>query len=590
MLLEKINSPRDLKKLDQNELILLAREIREVLLRKLSEKGGHFGSNFGMVEATIALHYIFDSPNDKIVFDVSHQSYCHKILTGRKEAFIQEEHYGEVTGYTCPDESEHDLFNIGHTSTSISLACGLAKARDLTGGVENIIAVIGDGALSGGEALEGLDYAYELHSNLIIVINDNGMSIADNHGGLYQNLKMLRDTKGMAECNLFRALGFDYLFVEDGNDLGQLVQAFEKVKNSNHPFVVHIVTCKGKGYPVAEKNPEDWHWYPPFDMETGIKRARPYEERYDATTCDFLLRKIKEDRSVVALVAAVPLTIGFTREKRIAAGEQFVDVGIAEEHAVAMAAGIARRGGKPIFTTDASFFQRVYDQISQEICINRLPVTLLVRNASIFGMNDMTHLGIFDIPLLSNIPNLVYLAPTNKQEYLAMLEWSVEQREYPVAIRIPRYKVITVKEPVDKEYGSLNKYKIVKQGEDIAVIALGDFYQLGEEVVEEVRKVIGIQATLINPRYITGVDHEILNGLLVNHKMVITLEDGILNGGFGEKISAFYGNKKMRVINYGLKKEFVDRYRVDELMCANRLTSRQIVEDIKYTFGNMRDV
>lgn len=580
MYLETINQPSDVKKLTASDRESLAREMRDALLKKLSLCGGHFGSNFGMVEATIALHSVFDSPRDKFVFDVSHQSYCHKMLTGRKDAFLYADKYGEVSGYTCPEESAHDLFNIGHTATSISLACGLAKARDLMGGKENVIAIIGDGSLSGGEAYEGLDYAWELHSNLIIVVNDNGMAIGDNHGGLYQNLKLLRETNGAAPCNLFKALDFDYRFVEDGNAIEPLIRAFQEVKDIDHPVVVHICTQKGKGYAPAEADKEMWHWRPPFDIETGNMKRAAGGESYDTVLRDYLLDRMEKDPKFVALVAAVPLSIRFTQAERLKAGKQFVDVGIAEEHAVSMAAGIARAGGRAVFTTDCTFFQRTYDQIAQELCINRCPATLLVRNASVFGMSDITHLGIFDIPFMSNIPNLVYLAPTTKEEYMAMLDWSIEQNEHPVAIRIPRNGFVTTGELVDTDYSSLNQYKITIKGSKIAILALGDFYQLGEAAAAAIQEKTGIQPTLVNPRYITGLDQDLLRNLEDSHTVVVTLEDGILNGGFGEKIASFYGPSRTRVLNYGLKKEFIDRYVVDEILKENRLTPEQIAEDV----------
>ncbi|MCM1507502.1 MAG: 1-deoxy-D-xylulose-5-phosphate synthase [Ruminococcus flavefaciens] len=580
MFIEKINSPEDIKKLSSEELKTLAEEIRKGLMNRLSKKGGHFGPNFGFVEATVALHYVFDSPKDKIVFDVSHQSYAHKMLTGRQSAYFCDEHFSDVSGYTNPEESEHDFFNVGHTSTSVSLACGLAKGRDLKGDNENIIAVIGDGSLSGGEALEGIDFASELESNLIIVVNDNDMSIAENHGGLYKNLKALRESDGKCECNLFRAMGLDYIYVNDGNDIEKLIEAFEKVKNIDHPVVVHINTLKGKGYTPAETQKENWHWCMPFDTETGKPKFTGGGESYDSMTCDYLLDKMKADNRVVAVVAGVPVCIGFTEDKRIEAGKQFVDVGIAEEHAVAMVSGIAKNGGKPVFATHSSFFQRTYDQISQDLCVNGNSATLLVNTASVYGMNDVTHLGIFDIPMMSNIPNLVYLAPTNCEEYFAMLDWSIEQDKYPVAVRVPCNGVIHSDAVVDTDYSCLNKYKITQQGENIAIIALGDFYQIGEKLVSLIKEKTGIAPTLINPRYITGIDEEMLEELKKNHTKVVTLEDGILNGGFGEKIASFYGASDVKVYNYGLKKEFIDRYSVEEVLRENRLTPEQIFADI----------
>ncbi|MCI5588141.1 MAG: 1-deoxy-D-xylulose-5-phosphate synthase [Lachnospiraceae bacterium] len=580
MFIEKVNSPADIRQFSTEQLNELASEIREGLMNRLSKKGGHCGPNFGFVEATIALHYVFNSPVDKIVFDVSHQSYAHKMLTGRKDAYIYDEHFEDISGYTNPEESEHDFFNVGHTSTSVSLACGLAKARDLKGDKENIIAVIGDGSLSGGEALEGIDFASELESNFIIIVNDNDMSIAENHGGLYKNLKALRDSDGKCECNLFKAMGLDYKYVAEGNDIEALIDAFESVKDIDHPIVVHINTLKGKGYKPAETEKEKWHWCMPFDIETGNSKFVFEGEDYDDMTCDYLLKKMKEDKKVVTVVAAVPTCIGFTEDKRKEAGKQFIDVGIAEEHAVAMVSGIAKNGGKPVFATHSSFFQRTYDQISQDLCINNNPATLLVNTASVYGMNDVTHLGIYDIPMMSNIPNLVYLAPTNCEEYFAMLDWSIEQDKYPVAIRIPCNGVVHTDKVVDADYGDINKYRIEQQGEEIAIIALGDFYQIGEKLSELIAKKTGKAPTLINPRFITGIDEEMLEELKKNHTKVVTLEDGIKDGGFGEKIARFYGASDMKVYNYGLKKEFIDRYMAEDILKENRITPELILEDI----------
>ena len=580
-ILNKINEPKDLKGLSKEELEKLSEEIREILLKKLSIHGGHFGPNFGMVEAIIAMHYVFESPKDKFVFDVSHQSYTHKILTGRKEAFIYEEKYDDVTGYTNPNESEHDLFNVGHTSTSISLASGLVKARDLKRENYNVVAVIGDGSLSGGEALEGLDFAGEQKSNFIIIVNDNDMSIAENHGGLYKNLKQLRETNGTCECNLFKAMGLDYIYVKEGNNLEKLIETFSKIKDIDHPIVVHINTQKGKGYKLAEENKENWHWTMPFDIETGKSKFTFDGEDYGDLTGKYLLEKMKKDPKVVAIVAGVPTNIGFTKDRRIEAGNQFVDVGIAEEHAVAMASGIAKNGGKPIFATYSSFIQRTYDQISQDLCINNNPATILVNGASVFGMNDVTHLGLYDITMISNIPNIVYLAPTSKEEYFAMLDWSIEQNEHPVAIRIPCNGVISDERKVETDYSNINKFKVEEKGEKVAIIALGDFYQLGEAVSKELKEKLNVNATLINPRYITGIDNELLEELKANHDVVITLEDGILQGGFGEKIASFYGDSNVKVRNYGIEKAFYDRYDVNELLKENRITKEQIVEDVE---------
>lgn len=580
MYLENINGPSDVKKLTIEEMNKLAAEMRDALLKRASIHGGHFGPNFGMVEATIALHYVFESPEDKMVYDVSHQTYPHKMLTGRKDAYLYEEHYDDVSGYSNPHESEHDFFNVGHTSTSVSLACGLAKARDLKGGKGNVIAVIGDGSLSGGEAFEGLDFASELKSNLIIVVNDNDMSIAENHGGLYGNLKLLRETDGKAECNFFKAMGLDYVYVGNGNDIGALIDAFKSVKDAGKPVVVHIVTLKGKGYKPAEEDKETWHWHMPFDIKTGKPLMDFDGEDYSSVTAEYLLDKMKKDKSVVAITSATPTVMGFTADKRHEAGSQFVDVGIAEETAVALASGIAAGGGKPVYGVYSSFIQRTYDQLSQDLCINNNPATIIVYAASVYGMNDVTHLGIYDIPMISNIPNLVYLAPTTKEEYLAMLEWSIEQNEHPVAIRVPDGEMISDGKKVSKDFSELNRYEITEKGSKIAIIGLGSFYGLACKAAKEIESRTGVKATLINPYYITGTDDELLESLKADHDVVITLEDGMLDGGFGEKIARFYGNSDVKVLNYGLKKEFLDRYDVNEVLKENNLTPEQIADDL----------
>lgn len=578
MYIEKINGSEDVKKLNIEEMTALAEEMRHALLKRASIHGGHFGPNFGMVEAIIALHYVFESPKDKMVFDVSHQTYPHKMLTGRKDAYLYEEHYDDVTGYSCPQESEHDHFTIGHTSTSVSLACGLAKARDLRGESANVIAIIGDGSLSGGEALEGMDFAAELGSNMIIVVNDNDMSIAENHGGLYSNLKLLRETNGQAECNLFKAMGLDYVYVDHGNDLRELIGAFKQVKDSKKPVVVHINTLKGKGYKPAEEHKEEWHWHLPFDIETG-KSHFPEVEDYSSVTCEYLIEKMKQDPTVVAITSGTPTILGFTQEKRKQAGRQFVDVGIAEETAVALASGIAKGGGKPVYGVYSSFIQRTYDQISQDLCIDGNPATIVVYTGSVFGMTDVTHLGLQDIPMLSNIPGLVYLAPTTKEEYLSMLDWSVEQKEMPVAIKLPGGDMVSDGREVTKDWSQLNTYEVTEKGSKIALIGLGTFYSLALQTAEMLEKK-GIHATVINPYYITGLDKGLLEKLKADHDTVVTLEDGILNGGFGEKIARFYGSSDMKVYNYGLKKEFLDRYDVNEVLKENHLTAEQIVNDV----------
>lgn len=576
--LDKINTPQDVKKLDKKELNVLAEEVRNAILNKVSKVGGHIGPNLGMVETTIALHYVFNSPKDKFVFDVSHQSYPHKILTGRKNAFLYDEEMETVSGYTNPEESEHDFFVVGHTSTSVSLACGLAKARDIKGEENNIVAIIGDGSLSGGEALEGFSYAAELNSNIIIIVNDNEMSIAENHGGIYKNLRLLRETNGQAECNMFKAWGFDYHYLEEGNSVEQLVEMFDKVKDTKKPTVLHIHTTKGKGYKFAEADKETWHWNMPFSLETGkLKTDYGYVENYNDLTADYLIEKVSKDKNIVVVNAGTPAAVGLTPEKRKILGQNFVDVGIAEEHAVAMSSALAKGGCKPVYMVLSPFVQRTYDQLSHDLAINNNPAVILVFWNGISG-GDVTHLGSFDIPLISNIPNIVYLAPTTKEEYFAMLDWGIEQKNHPVVIRVPS-RVVSVSAAVDKCYDRLNHYQTVKEGKDVAVLALGSFFGLGEQVTELLKEK-GIEASLINPRFISGLDEALLSELKKNHKLVITLEDGELDGGFGEKIARFYGTSDVKVLNFGAKKEFTDRVPLAELYERYHLTPELIVNDI----------
>lgn len=579
MILDKVNLPSDLKNLTLDEMNTLAFEMRELIIKKVNTTGGHMAPNLGIVDATIALHYVFNSPVDKIIFDVSHQCYPHKILTGRKEGFTNPDKYMQYTGYTAPEESAHDIFKVGHTSTAASLACGLAKARDLKGEQFNVIALVGDGSLSGGEALEGLDNAACLNSNIIILINDNDMSIAENHGGLYQNLKLLRETNGQAECNFFKSLGFDYYYVEEGNNIGKLIETFKKVKDINHPVVVHIHTIKGCGLEAAEQNREAFHWILPGTLDKK-EEVLPVQEDYNTLTKDFILNKVNKNEPVVAINAGTPGVFGFTSDFREKLGKHYTDIGIAEEHAIAYSSALAKGGAKPILTIMSSFVQRTYDQMSQDLCLNNSAVTMLVYWGGISGA-DATHLCTFDIPLISNIPNMVYLAPVCKEEYLAMLEYAYRQNEHPVAIRVPSGKFVSTGVKDDTDYSILNKFKVEKEGGKIAIIGLGNFFELAKEVKEEIKSKLGIDATLINPKFITGIDEELLTKLKDNHKLVITLEDGLLDGGFGEKISRFYSNSDVKVLNYGSKKEFTDRVDIEELYQRYHLTKELIYEDVR---------
>ena len=584
MYIEKIHSPADLRKLEVSELKIVADEVRDAVLNRVSRHGGHVGPNLGFTEATVALHYVFDTPTDKLVFDVSHQTYPHKILTGRAHGFLDDADTRAISGYSSPIESpEYDYFEIGHTSTAISLATGLQKGRDVLGGTENIVAIVGDGSLSGGEAFEGLNTAAALGTNIIIVVNDNEMSIAENHGGLYANLRLLRETYGQAELNFFKTFGFDYYYLENGHNLASLVDIFRRVKDTPRPTVVHIHTEKGHGYAPAVEKQEAWHYRSPFDRETGKSTGpRDKSEYMPSLLGDFLREEMKRDPKLVVVASAVPMGLGFTADRRREAGAQYIDVGIAEEEAVALASGMAKRGARPVYFTYATFLQRTYDQIAQDLCVNGNPAVINVLGASIFGMNDFTHICFFDIAMLSHIPNLVYLAPTTYEELVAMQTWAIRQDKLSVAIRVPEGEVYHTSEPVDTDYSALNTFRVGHRGSRVALIAAGNFYQKGDRVRQLLAEQ-GIDATLINPRYLTGVDEALLDELKKDHAVVATLEDGTLDGGFGERIARYYGPSAMRVLNFGVKKQLYDRYDVDELLRENHLTDEQIAEDVLAT-------
>lgn len=577
--LKNIKGPDDVKKLSNAELTELAAEIREALFNRTTKIGGHFGPNFGIVELTIALHYVFESPKDQFVFDVAHQTYPHKMLTGRAAAYIDDEHFRDVCGFTNPVESEHDMFYIGHTSTSVSLATGLAKGRDVQGKKGNVVAIIGDGSLSGGEALEGIDYAGEMDSNIIIVVNDNEQSIAENHGGLYKNLEDLRKSGGKCENNLFRAMGLDYRYVEEGNNVAALIEAFKEVKDIDHPTVVHVHTQKGKGYPLAEKYKEDWHYAMPFDRETG-KHLHDYSgESYSSMFAERMLEKIEKDKSIVVVTAAIPGVAGLSPEVRGKMGENYVDVGIAEEQAVAMCSGIARNGGKPVFVTNATFAQRVYDQMTQDVSLNSNAVTMVLYSSSIFGMGDATHIGISALGMFTNIPGIVYLSPTNKEEFNAMLDYSLEQSDHPTIISVPNDGVNSAEYEVASDYSHL-AYQVCEKGTGTAILALGDFFGIGKKTAEYIENKTGEKPSLINPKFASLVDKKLLDELIKDHNVIVTLEDGILEGGFGQKIASYLGSKDVKVLNYGFEKKFYDGVPANVVLEECRITPEKICEDV----------
>ncbi|MDD7165408.1 MAG: 1-deoxy-D-xylulose-5-phosphate synthase [Clostridia bacterium] len=578
-ILNRINGPEDVKKLSLGELETLSGEIREALFNRITKIGGHFGPNFGIVEAEIAMHYVFSSPIDKFVFDVSHQSYAHKILTGRKAGYIDDARFSEDSGYTNPAESEHDLFNVGHTSTSISLATGLCKARDVLKGKWNVVALIGDGSLSGGEALEGLNVAgSEIKSNLIIIVNDNQQSISETHGGLYKNLEELRNTDGKSEHNIFRDFGLDYIYEKNGNDIGSLIEVFKRVKDVDHPTVVHINTLKGKGYERAVADKETWHWTMPFNRETGEKLFVG-GRNYVSVAHEYIMSKAEKDDKFVVVTPNMPMSMGLSPADRAKLGEQFVDVGIAEEQAVAMASGMAKGGVKPLVITNATFMQRAYDQISHDVCINGNHVTILLNYSAFDGLTDVTHLGIFALPIFTNIPDLTVLSPTTEKEFVGMLDWALDVHTGASVILIPGGQILN--RPDVNGFDGVMKYKIEQSGEKVAIIALGDFYQKGESLAAAVEAELGFKPTLINPRVATLVDKETLDGLKKNHKVVVTLEDGVLSGGFGEKIVAYLGDSDLKVKNYGVNKVFYDRYKPAELLKELGITNESMINDVK---------
>ena len=579
MILEKITDAKDLKQLNRAQLHTLVDEARTALLNKISQHGGHNGPNLGVVEMTVALHRVFNSPVDKLVFDISHQTYIHKMLTGRAQAFLDPAHFDDVSGYTNPKESEHDLFTVGHTSTSLALANGIAVARDLKQENYNVVALIGDGSLSGGLAFEGLNNIAEQNSNIIVIVNDNDQSIADNFGGLYRNLKALRESNGQAKDNFFQSLGFEYHYLDEGNDLDALIDLFESVKDVDHPVLLHVHTVKGKGFKFAEENREKFHAGGPFSLETGeyVKRGTG-AKTYSNLTTEFLWDKMQKDKTVVAVNAGTPMML-FNPEQRKQLGKQFIDVGIAEQQAATMTAGLAKNGAKPVWAVYSTFMQRSYDQVSHDLALNDLPGTILVYSASVNGMNDESHLGIFDIPFLSHIPNLVYLAPTNQEEYLAMLDWSLEQTHHPVAIRVPVGPLRSTGKVDTTDYNQLYQNEVVQAGNKVAVMGVGNFFGLAEEVIAALAKE-NIQATLINPKFISGVDEKLLTELANNHQLVVTLEDGITDGGYGQTVASFLGNTDVKVQNYGLDKAFHDRYVASELLAENGITVENIVKNI----------
>lgn len=629
-ILSSIHTPADVHALSAQQLRDLCLEIRATLLDYGKKHGGHIGSNLGVVELTVALHRVFDSPRDRFIFDVSHQSYVHKMLTGRAEAYLDQSRFDEVTGFTNPLESEHDSFVLGHTGTSISLACGLAKTRDMQRGaagestIGNVIAIIGDGSLSSAIAFEGLNNAAEQGGNLIIIVNDNEMSIAEDFGGMYGQLAKLRTSNGMAELNLFKAFGLDYRYVEQGNDVDALVEVLNEVKDIDHPIVVHIHTTKGLGFNdeteadngsdgCNQTNPQPHagqceanHWQ---DPEASLGKPLDARKYYGEMAMASLERRFDNEPGLVVISPATPGSNGITRDFRERAGAHYVDTGITEEHAAAFAAGIARAGGRPVLATSATFFQRTFDQLQQELALNHVPATLLIFGAGISGA-DNTHSGTFDMTMFANVPDVTCLAPASGEQMLDMLAWATGPSEHGVvAIRMPGEQILALERAADMAFDPLQRaeehdpavniagacpfarYQIVQPGRDVAILGLGNTMSLAAEITsalaENDEEHAAITATLVDALQYSTMDAELLAMLADGHRLVVTLEDGQLEGGWGEKVTAFYANSsnakasRVRVLNFGAAKEFTDRVPLGELNERYGLTSETIVSRIR---------
>ena len=578
MELENIKSPKDIKGLGYEELEHIAEQMRQAVLNRTSQIGGHVGPNLGSVETIIAMHYVFDAPKDKLVYDVSHQAFPHKMLTGRVDGYLYREDFPKVGEYTSPVESpEYDLFWAGHTSPALSLCVGLAKARDLKYDDYNVVALVGDGALSGGEAFEGLDAGGALKSNLICIFNDNQMAIAENHGGIYKHLQHLRETNGTATDNLFKAFNWDYVYVAEGNNVKKLIETLQKVKNSKKPTVIHVNTQKGEGYIPAEEYRETFHYRDPYDIATG--ELLKIHEGETATTVvkNFINRSFKKYPTFLAISSATPDSFGLNLREREMLGEHYIDVGIAEQTGVAVMAGAARNGAKVVYSVVGTFLQRAYDQLIEDWAMDPSPALMIVAETGIKAITDQTHLGFWDIPMITSIPDIVYLAPANLEEFDAMLEWGLAQDKFKVAVRQPGYSIEHADYEVDKDYSDLNKFKVLKSGKDVAVIGVGDFLVKAREVVDLLAQK-GINATLINPRFVSGVDKELLDTLSKDHKVVVTIEDGSIEGGFGQRIASALGTSGLKVLNFGMEKKFVDRYNVKDLEKDYNLLPEQILD------------
>ena len=580
MKLSDIKTPKDIKSLDIESLEDIADQMREAILNRTSKIGGHVGPNLGSVESIIALHYVFDAPTDKLVYDVSHQAFPHKMLTGRADGYLNQEDFDKVGEYTDPKESpEYDLFYAGHTSPALSLCVGLAKARDLKDEKYNVVAYVGDGALSGGVAFEGLDAGGALGTNLICIFNDNQMAIAENHGGMYQHFQHLRETNGTASDNLFKAFGWDYIYVAEGNNVSKLIEAYRKVKDSDRPVVVHINTQKGEGYRPAEEFRERFHYRDPYSIASGSLLTVDTGESYSQIFKNFVFENVKKYPNLLVISSATPEDFGLGPKERKELGDHYIDVAIAEQTGVSVMAGAAKGGAKVVYGVVSTFLQRAYDQLMEDWAMDDSSALLNVDSTGIAAITDQTHLGFWDIPMITSIPEVVYLAPASLEEYAAMLQWGLDQNQFKVAVREPVYSVEHADYDVATDYSDLNKFQVTHKGKDVAIIAAGDFYAKGKEVAN-ILKEKGIDATLINPRFVSGVDCQLLKELEADHKIVATIEDGSLEGGFGQRVAGALGNSGMKTLNFGLQKKFVDRYDVEALEREYGLLPEQIATSI----------
>ncbi|MBQ3514459.1 MAG: 1-deoxy-D-xylulose-5-phosphate synthase [Lachnospiraceae bacterium] len=613
-MLEQIKEPNDIKKIKPDSYGLLAEEIRSFLLEHVSQSGGHLASNLGVVELTMALHLAMEFPNDKLIFDVGHQSYTHKILTGRKEQFVTLRQLDGMSGFPKTHESPCDIFNTGHSSTSISAALGFAKARDIKGTKERIVAVIGDGALTGGMAFEALNNMANLKSNCVIVLNDNEMSISENVGAMSKYLSDVRVGKAYNEFKVgvektlrkipkvgdnlaktvkrskdsikqlfvpgmfFEDMGITYVGPIDGHDIEGMVETFRDAFLLERPILVHVMTKKGKGYRYAEKYPSHFHGVEPFEIETGKTKATKKQPSYTGVFAKKMLDFGEKYPNLVAITAAMPDGTGLQKFKE-AFPERFFDVGIAEEHAVTFAAGLAAAGMKPVVAIYSSFLQRAYDQILHDVCLQNLPVVFAVDRSGLVGADGETHQGIFDTAYLNSIPNLTVLTPKNKPEMKAMLDFAMEFQA-PVAIKYPRGEAsLVLSEQVDEIcYG---KSEVIEQGEEVAILSVGNMMDtaLG---VQELLKEEGILPTLVNVRFIKPFDEELLMELTKKHSLIVTIEEVIHQGSFGQSVSSFYMEQgvKIEVQNFDLGNQFIEQGKVEELRKRYGLEKHQITNEI----------